>query len=114
MKLEDKGPIQPPLTLTKFPQQVSTEIQSWPGIIAATHWEIYDKTKPDGADFSCPSFLSYKFLRFISEAISSAEGIQFTFDNKIILFSVWLGTIKKVELSSLSTIDALMKTHCSQ
>ena len=51
MKLEDKGPIKPPPALTKFPQQVSTEIQSWKGIIAATHWEIYDKTKPDGADF---------------------------------------------------------------
>lgn len=51
MTLEEKGPIKPPPVLTKYPQQVSTEIQRWDGIIAATHWEIYDKTKPDGADF---------------------------------------------------------------
>lgn len=51
MKLKDKGPIKPPPTLTKFPQQVSIEIQSWQGIIAATHWDLYERTKPDGADF---------------------------------------------------------------
>ena len=51
MKLEDKGPIKPPPRLTKFPQQVSKEIQSWEGIISATHWDLYERTKPDGADF---------------------------------------------------------------
>src|SRR5262249_16181943 len=30
---------------------VSKEIQSWPGIIAATHWYIEDRTQVDGADF---------------------------------------------------------------
>ena len=50
MKLEDKGPILPPPRLTKFPQQVSKEIQCWKGIIAATHWNFYERTKPDGAD----------------------------------------------------------------
>ena len=51
MKLEDKGPIKPPPRLTKFAQQVSKEIQSWEGIITATHWDLYERTKPDGADF---------------------------------------------------------------
>ena len=51
MKLKDKGPIKPPPQLTKFPQFVSKEIQSWDGIIAATHWDLYERTKPDGADF---------------------------------------------------------------
>ena len=51
MKLEDKGPIKPPPVLTKFPQQVSKEIQSWHGIIAATHWNLHNRSKPDGADF---------------------------------------------------------------
>ena len=27
------------------------EIQSWPGIVAATHWFLYDRTQVDGADF---------------------------------------------------------------
>ena len=51
MTLEEKGPIMPPPELSKFPQQVSKEIQSWQDITAATHWELYDRSKPDGADF---------------------------------------------------------------
>ena len=51
MKLEDKGPIKPPPALTKFPQQVSKEIQRWDNIIAATHWDLHNRSKPDGADF---------------------------------------------------------------
>ncbi len=51
MTLEEKGAIMPPPELSKFPQQVSKEIQSWKDIIAATHWELYDRTTPDGADF---------------------------------------------------------------
>jgi hypothetical protein len=31
--------------------RISTEIQSWSGIIAATHWDLYRPTVPDGADF---------------------------------------------------------------
>lgn len=30
---------------------VASEIQSWPGIIAATHWNLYRSTVPDGTDF---------------------------------------------------------------
>ncbi len=51
MTLEEKGPIMPAPELSKFPEKVSKEIQSWEDITAATHWELYDKTKPDGADF---------------------------------------------------------------
>ncbi len=51
MTLEEKGPIVPPPQLNRFPQQVSKEIQSWEGIIAATHWNLYSRSQPDGADF---------------------------------------------------------------
>jgi Family of unknown function (DUF5519) len=51
MTLEEKGPIVPPPELGQFPQQVSKEIQSWKDIIAATHWDLYKRTQPDGADF---------------------------------------------------------------
>jgi hypothetical protein len=51
MKLADKGPIKPPPALKGPAQLVSQEIQSWPGIVAATHWLLYDRTQVDGADF---------------------------------------------------------------
>lgn len=51
MTLEEKGPIMPPPELSKFPEQVSKEVQSWKDITAATHWDFYDTSKPDGADF---------------------------------------------------------------
>jgi len=51
MKLEEKGNIIPPPVLSKYPEIVSKEIQQWPGIISATHWEIWDRNKSNGADF---------------------------------------------------------------
>jgi hypothetical protein len=51
MKLADKGPIKPPPVLKGPAQLVSQEIQSWPGIVAATHWFLYDQTQVDGVDF---------------------------------------------------------------
>ena len=51
MTLEEKGAIMPPPELSTFPQEVSKEIQSWNNITAATHWQLYNRTKPDGADF---------------------------------------------------------------
>lgn len=51
MRLESKGEIRPPPKLKGPAQSVSREIQSWPGIIAATHWYLYDRTQVDGADF---------------------------------------------------------------
>ena len=51
MKLEEKGKIIPPPVLSKYLEIVSKEIQQWQGIISATHWEIHDRNKPNGADF---------------------------------------------------------------
>ena len=51
MKLEEKGRIIPAPVLTKYPEIVSQEIQRWAGIISATHWEIWNRNKPNGADF---------------------------------------------------------------
>ena len=51
MRLESKGQIRPPPKLKGPAQSVSLEIQSWPGIIAATHWFLYDRAQVDGADF---------------------------------------------------------------
>lgn len=41
----------PPPVLSNFPEQVSREIQSWKDITAATHWNLYNRSAPDGADF---------------------------------------------------------------
>jgi hypothetical protein len=30
---------------------VSAEVESWPGVIAATHWNLYQRDLPDGADY---------------------------------------------------------------
>jgi hypothetical protein len=51
MRLETKGKIRSPPKLKGPAQSVSSEIQSWPGVIAATHWFLYDRTQVDGADF---------------------------------------------------------------
>lgn len=51
MTLEEKGPVVPPPQLKGFAEQVSKEIQSWADITAATHWNLYARSKPDGADF---------------------------------------------------------------
>lgn len=51
MTLEEKGNIIPPPVLSKYSELVSQEIQKWEGIISATHWEIWDRHQPNGADF---------------------------------------------------------------
>jgi hypothetical protein len=51
MRLESKGEIKPPPKLKGPAQSVSREIQSWPDIVAATHWYLDDRTQVDGADF---------------------------------------------------------------
>ena len=51
MKLADKGPIRPPPTMPGLLGRVTGVIQTWPGVIAATHWDLYRPTVPDGADF---------------------------------------------------------------
>jgi len=51
VKLKEKGNIVPPSKLSKNSEMVSKEIQQWLEIISATHWEIWDNNKPNGADF---------------------------------------------------------------
>ncbi|MEP7198096.1 MAG: luciferase family protein [Saprospiraceae bacterium] len=51
MTLEEKGIFAPPPTMSMYPQMVSTAIQQWRNVISATHWDLYDSTKVDGADF---------------------------------------------------------------
>jgi hypothetical protein len=51
MRLESKGKIRPPPKLKGPAEAVSLQIQSWRGVIAATHWYLHDHTQVDGADF---------------------------------------------------------------
>ena len=51
MTLEEKGPICPPPHLAPHLQTVSQTLQAWEGVLAATHWDLYDTTQVDGADF---------------------------------------------------------------
>jgi len=51
MTLEEKGKLAPPPIMTIYPQMVSIAIQQWEKVISATHWDLYDNTKVDGADF---------------------------------------------------------------
>jgi len=53
IKLADKGPIKPPPALKGLAQLVSQEIQSWPGIVAATHW-FASRLFRAAADMSAP------------------------------------------------------------
>ena len=49
--LRNEGPIQTAPQLHGLAQDVSTELQSWPGMIAVTHWHLSDPTRVDGAEF---------------------------------------------------------------
>lgn len=51
MKLAEKGLIQPPPVLTGPAQTTAAAIQGWPAVIAATHWDLFNRTRVDGADF---------------------------------------------------------------
>jgi len=51
LSLIEKGPVRPAPTLSKHPQRVSSEIQSWPGVVAAAHWNLYWPDVVDGSDF---------------------------------------------------------------
>ncbi|GAB2583276.1 luciferase domain-containing protein [Spirosoma areae] len=51
MKLNQKGPIKPPPVLTGPGQKTAEAIQSWPAIISATHWDLFNRSRVDGADF---------------------------------------------------------------
>ena len=51
MALASKGRYMPPPVLNEPMQTLSVAIQSWPGVIAATHWHLYRSDEVDGADF---------------------------------------------------------------
>ncbi len=51
MRLEAKGPVVPAPILRGPLQSISATIQSWPGVIAATHWHLSRREDVDGADF---------------------------------------------------------------
>ena len=51
MKLDQKGPIKPAPVLTGPGQKTAEAIQSWPTIISATHWDLFNRSRVDGADF---------------------------------------------------------------
>ena len=51
MSLTAKGPLVRVPVLPVPLQRVSEAIQAWPGTVAATHWDLYDRTRVDGADF---------------------------------------------------------------
>ena len=49
--LRNEGPLLPAPKLAGFAEEVSAEIQSWPGIVAFTHWQRDDPTRVDGSEF---------------------------------------------------------------
>ena len=51
MKLSAKGRHAPPPVLNAPFQGLSEKVQSWPGIVAATHWHFSRNGQVDGADF---------------------------------------------------------------
>ena len=51
MKLADKGRHVPPPVLNAPLQRLSEQVQSWPGIVSATHWHFSGSGQVDGADF---------------------------------------------------------------
>ena len=51
MPLAEKGRHLPPPVLDAPLQRLSEEVQSWPDIVAATHWHFSGSGQVDGADF---------------------------------------------------------------
>ncbi len=51
LPLSAKGKFQAVPILKGFAETVSREIQTWPDIISATHWQLGRPTMVDGADF---------------------------------------------------------------
>ncbi|WP_223649689.1 luciferase family protein [Hymenobacter psoromatis] len=52
MTLAEKGPLAPVPTLGALLEPISQAVQGWPGIVAATHWDLFRVgEKVDGADF---------------------------------------------------------------
>lgn len=52
MMLSEKGPLAPVPTLAAMLEPTSQAVQSWPGVIAAAHWDLFRVGQVvDGADF---------------------------------------------------------------
>ena len=51
MKLQEKGPIKPAPVLAGPGQKTAEAIRSWPAVISATHWDLFNRSRVDGADF---------------------------------------------------------------
>nr|WP_295771618.1 luciferase family protein [Rhodoferax sp.] len=51
MKLSDKGLFRPPPKMAGLLRLVADEIQTWPNVTAATHWNLNQRDVADGADF---------------------------------------------------------------
>jgi hypothetical protein len=52
MKLSEKGPLAPAPALPATLEPVAQAVQGWPGIITATHWDLFQVGKvADGIDF---------------------------------------------------------------
>jgi hypothetical protein len=51
LPLAAKGRFMPPPVLDEPMQALSVSIQSWPGVIAATHWHLNRPNEVNGADF---------------------------------------------------------------
>ena len=51
MTLEEKGPVTPAPVLAGPGQKTAEAIGSWPAIISATHWDLFNRSRVDGADF---------------------------------------------------------------
>lgn len=51
IRLRNAGALQPAPRLEGFTQSVSDELQTWPGMISATHWQLGSSSRVDGAEF---------------------------------------------------------------
>lgn len=51
MKLDHKGPLKPPPVLAGPGRKTAEAIGSWPAIVSATHWDLFNRSRVDGADF---------------------------------------------------------------
>ncbi len=52
MTLAEKGPLAPVPALATLLEPISQTIQTWPGIVAAAHWDLFRVGEVvDGADF---------------------------------------------------------------
>ena len=47
----DKGAIAPPPPLDAVLAPVGAAVGAWAGVVATTHWDLYDMSRVDGIDF---------------------------------------------------------------